>query len=51
MQYILDFHILEREIRLSFDLEYLGRRTRYCEKNRCAEIYYRVLRLADFLVS
>jgi len=48
---VSDFHILDREIRVSFDLEYLGRRTSYCEKNYCAEIYYQVLRLTDFLVS
>jgi len=47
----IGFSLRDREIRVSFDLEYRGRRTRYCEKNRCAEIYYRVLRLTDFLVS
>jgi len=39
------------EIRVFFDLEYLGRRTSYYEKISRGEIYYRVLRLADFLVS
>ena len=28
----IGFSLLDREIRVSFDLEYLGRRTSYCEK-------------------
>ena len=28
----IGFSLLDRKIRVSFDLEYLGRRTRYCEK-------------------